>query len=123
MYTFGTISVYSLLANVLVLPLVPLIMCCTFLIIIIAPLSDVIGMMLGYVDSLLIGSIVFVAKTIEKLPFSSIQVSYSFTAMCLSYLMLIGVFMTLHARARSVSTKNETIETKNGEIISGIISY
>lgn len=123
MYTFGTISLYSLLANVLVLPLVPLIMCCTFLITIIAPLSDVIGMMLGYVDSLLISSIIFVARTIEKLPFSSIQVSCSFAVMCLSYLMLIGVFMTLHARARSLSTKNETIETKNGEIISGILSY
>lgn len=123
MYTFGTISLYSLLANVLVLPLVPLIMCCTFLIIILAPLSHLIGMMLGYIDSILVSSVIFVARTVEKLPFSSIQISYSFTAMCLSYLVLIGAFMALHARARSASTKNETIETKDGEIISGILSY
>lgn len=118
MYTFSTASPYALLTNAIVLPLVPGMMLVTFLIIVLAPISPHLGMLFGYLDTLLGNGIIFVARTIEKLPFSSFQISFSFIMMCTMYfcMMILYVFMMS-------LKKSETIQTNNEEIISDVISY
>ena len=123
MYTFGTVSVYALLANIIVLPLVPLSMLITFLITLLSPLTHIFGILFGYADTLLLDTIIFFARTIEKLPFSRVEVTISFGEMCIGYGLIIVVFLLLRTRRNDSLIKNETSKTKDGEIISGIIPY
>ncbi len=118
MYTFGTVSLYALLANIIVLPLVPLTMLVTFLIVVTAPISHFLGFVFGYVTTLLGEGIIFVARSVEQLPLSSLQVSLSLRMMSFIY-VLIGISFTLLITRR----KNETRETKNEEIFSEVISF
>jgi competence protein ComEC len=118
LYTFGTISVYALLANLIVLPLVPLMMLLTFFVGVTAPLLHVLGVVFGYATTILGGVIIFVAEAVVGLPFSSIHLLISFTTMCFMYLCIISFFYFLLSR-----TKNETSGTKNDILVSEIISY
>lgn len=122
MYTFGTVSVYALLTNFIVLPFVPLAMLLTLLVVVIAPLSTHLTSVIGYVDTLLGDSIIFVAHTVARLPFASVTVSISFTQMCVGYSLLIGVYIFC-IRIYTRRTKNETLLTKQNEIVSEVISY
>ena len=121
-YTFGTISLYSLITNSIVLPFVPISMLVTFLIVIIAPVSSTLAHIFGYIETLIGNWIIFVARTVEAIPFSSTAVSISFTTMCVMYLLIIVLyrfFIEYYVR----SLKNETSLTKDGEIFSEIISF
>lgn len=122
MYTFGTVSVYALFANFIVLPFVPLMMLLTFLVALTSPVSQVLALVIGYVDSLFGGGIIFIARAVERLPFASLTVSFSFVMMCLGYCFLIGGYIFLTQRF-SKKTKNETLLTKQNEILSEVISY
>ena len=121
-YTFGTVSVYALVANFIVLPFVPIMMLLTFLLTILAPLLYLPALAIGYVDTLLGNFIIFVARTVEHLPFASLTISFSFAMMCAGYGVLAAGYIFLswiHTR----KLKNETSLTKSDEILSEIISY
>jgi competence protein ComEC len=122
MYIFGTVSLYALLTNIIVLPLVPLMMFVTFLVVLFAPVSHILALMFGYIDTLLGEVIIFVAHVIERLPFASLTVSVSSTMMCVLYVILVGTFA--YNVKRYVRTKrDETLPTKSDEILSEIIHY
>ena len=121
-YTFGTVSLYALLTNVLVVPLVPAIMLVTFLVGVSSFVSTTLAYMLGYVDTLLGNSIIGVARIVEQLPFSSLQVSLSFFGMCLLYLGLFFLYFWSIKRHAS-KQRNETSFTKNDGLISEILSF
>lgn len=118
LYTFGTISVYALLTNLIVLPLVPVMMLVTFFVVVTAPLSNLLGIIFGYITTLLGKIIIFVAEKVAALPFSSVQTSISFVTMCFIYLAVILFFVIVLFKK-----KNETSGTKNDILISEIISY
>ena len=118
MYTFGTVSLYALLTNVVVLPLVPLMMLLTFCIVVLVPIIPFIGTIIGYVCTLLGEGIIFIARSVEALPFASLQVSLSLTMMFVVYIAGIALLYGMSTR-----TKNETSVTKNDEILSDVISY
>lgn len=118
MYTFGTVSLYALVANALVLPIVPIMMFVTFLVVVTAPIASPLGLLFGYVDSLLGDVIIYIARSIERLPFSSIEVSVSYSMMLVAY---IGI--TCFSYFFRIKKENETSHTKDDSIISGIISY
>ncbi len=122
MYTFGTVSIYALLTNLIVLPFVPLMMLVTFFVVLMAPISQVLALLIGYVDALLGNFIIFIAHMVERLPFSALSVSFSFIMMCIAYAVLaIGyVFMKKWYENKK---RDETILTNDNEILSGIISY
>lgn len=122
MYTFGTVSVYALLTNLLVLPLVPVMMLVTFFLIILAPLSHILALLVGYVDTLLGDFIILIAKTVEWLPFSSLSVSFSFEMMCGMYVLLACGYVYMQRRFEKKKL-NETLPTKDDEIWSEVISY
>lgn len=122
MYTFGTVSVYALLTNLIVLPFVPLMMLVTFLVVMFAPISHVLTILVGYVDTLFGNFIIFVAHLVEGLPFSSVTVSVSLFGMYFLYLILGTIYTYLTYRYKKKS-RDETLPTKRDEIISGVISY
>ena len=122
MYTFQTVSLYALLTNLLVLPLVPIMMLLTSLIIVVSFISKTLAHVLGYGDTLLGNMIIGIARTIEKLPLSSLHVSLSFIDMCVLYLGLIAVYL-FSVQYFTHRIKNETSHTKDDKILSEIISF
>lgn len=122
MYTFGTVSLYAFFTNLLVLPIVPVVMLLTFLVVVSASLSSTLGLMFGYLDTLLSTVIIVVARMIERLPLSSLSVSFSFSMMCSMYVLTICAYYYFVHRTIE-KEKNETLLTKNNEILSEVISY
>ena len=121
LYTFGTISLYALFANVIVLPLVPLMMLVTFLTVVTAPLIEIVGMFFGYVTTLLGSFIIFIARLLEGLPFSSIRFEISLAGMVLVYSSLIVSCIFFVVRQKN--KRDETDATGKNEILAGIFSY
>jgi competence protein ComEC len=118
MYTFGTVSLYALFTNILVLPLVPLMMLLTFLIVVSAPSVPILGTIFGYICTVLGELIISIARSVESLPLASLQVSLSLQMMLGVYIVMGSIFYFL-----SIRKKNETPLTKNDEILSDVISY
>lgn len=121
MYTFGTVSLYALVANMMVLPLVPVMMLITFLVVVSAATVPFLGMVFGYTCTVLGEIIIFVARTVESLPYASLTVSISFFTMIVMY--ICGGFIFYVTTTRVTDKKNETLLTKNDEILSDVITY
>jgi competence protein ComEC len=121
MYTFGTVSLYALVTNMIVLPLVPPMMLLTFLVVVSAPVIPVLGIVFGYICTMLGEIIIFIARIVESLPFASLRVSVSFFTMLCMY--MIGAFLVYVTISKSTTKKNETLLTKNDGILSDVIAY
>jgi competence protein ComEC len=118
MYTFGQVSVYALLANILVLPLVPFAMLLSFLVVVSSYFSHVISLVVGFLDTQLLTLIIFVAEMIQHLPFASFIFTISFPAMCCLYLIVISYMIYL-----SNKVADETKSTSQDGILSDVIPY
>ena len=118
MYTFGKVSVYALVANVLVIPFVPLAMLLSFLSLLSSYVSETLGVMFGFMDTLLVNFMIGVARSIEVLPFSTISFSLSFPYMFLMYIIIL-----ISVKYFQVSQSNETQHTNDSGKFSEIISY
>lgn len=117
MYTFGTASIYALLANVIVLPLVPCIMLMACLLIILSPVSTLLSSLVGYMVTLLGSFVIWVARFVEALPYASVSLALSLHGMALMYVFIFVVYIFVTKK------KDETSITNDNEIISGIIRY
>ncbi len=120
MYTFGTVSLYALIANILVLPLIPITMLLSFIVVCMSYLPAQAGMFVlfvGFVDTFVSNIILFVARTVEALPFSTSSFSISFTGMCVMYLGVSLFVIYLHNK------KDETMETTTEGYLTDIIKY
>jgi competence protein ComEC len=71
----GKISLYSLMTNILVLPLIPLSMFLIFFLTIIAVFSKTVGLLFGFPVKLLLSYFVFIADFFSKLPHSQIKIT------------------------------------------------
>ncbi len=118
MYTFGTVSVYALIANVLVVPFVPIAMLFSFLVVFFSYISHTLSLLIGYIDSVLIGVMIWVARTIELFPYSTVMLNVSFKTMCFIYLF-VSILMILILRKYN----NETRATRENGNLTDIISY
>jgi competence protein ComEC len=118
MWSFGAVSLYALIANSLVLPLVPWTMLLSFLVIVFSYISPALASVLGYLTTLLCSYSITVAQFVEMLPYASISGSTSFPVMLTLYLIIV---FTLYCFIRV--KKNETLPTESNEVLSGIISY
>ncbi|MCF7844068.1 ComEC family competence protein [Candidatus Gracilibacteria bacterium] len=118
MFTFGKVSMYALIANILVVPLVPIAMLLSFMVVLSSYVSETLSLVISFIDSTLVSFIIWVALTIERLPFSMVVITVSFWGMCLTYL-----FIFLCAKYLFKKTINETrVTTENGNL-TDIISY
>jgi competence protein ComEC len=118
MYTFGTVSVYALIANIFVVPLVPFAMLISFFVVMSSYLSNTLSLVFGFVDTLIINVMIWFAHVVEKLPFSTVTLTVSLSTMSLMYLFIFIVVNYI-----SVSCKDETQDTKRNENLTDIISY
>jgi vacuolar-type H+-ATPase subunit I/STV1 len=90
----------------------------SFLVIVVSYVSETCALILGYLDTILINVIIWVARIIEVLPFSSYALTISFVMMGVLYILL-GIFFG-YAYTRK---QNETQVTKTNEILTDIIRY
>lgn len=118
MYTFGTVSVYGIMANIFIVPLVPLAMLLTFLVVITSYFSNLLSFSFGFLDSLLLNCIIWVARSIEQLPFSLVSVTISGVKMFLVYIVIFSCIKYI-----SMKHNNETRVTQSKGNISDVIAY
>jgi hypothetical protein len=118
MYTFGTVSVYALVANVLVLPLVPFAMLLSFLTIVASYLSEPIALLVGYADTMLINSILFIAHAIERIPLSYLTLTISWGWMIAIYVMIVCIIFYFAQKKN-----DETITTTPDGYLTDTIKY
>lgn len=118
LFTFGRVSVYALVANVVALPFVPFAMLLSFFTVVSSYMSDTIARVVGFMDTLVIDVILFVARSVERLPFSSFAFTTSaFGAVCL-YVVLVSIVVYF-----SQKEIDETLATTEDGYLTGIIKY
>jgi competence protein ComEC len=88
MFVFGKVSVFSLVANILVVPFVPAIMLLSVLVIFFSFFANFISIFLGYISYILCEYVFLVARFIFSLPFSQIENYISGVALFSLYLIL-----------------------------------
>ncbi|MEI6810621.1 MAG: ComEC/Rec2 family competence protein [Candidatus Nomurabacteria bacterium] len=133
MYTFGSVSIYALISNILVLPFVPIAMLVSFLVVSNSYVSHFLALFFGYIDSLIINFMIWIAKAIELLPFSylSFQISllemftiYFFIVIIIGFILKkISTISFLSVKQNDLKIKNETERLKSEGVLTDIISY
>ena len=125
LYTFGSMSVYALAANAIILPLVPSMILTSFLTVVLALVLPSVASIAGYGTTLLGLAIVGVSQLVVMLPFSSIHITISVQSMLLLYAVIgIALFIFISRRKKvEKNLKSETVETKTEAIISDVMSY
>lgn len=95
LYSFGEYATYALLANILVLPLVPLAMLFTFFAGVGGVILPGVASVFGWPARFILMSNLWVVATIARLPGASGQITFSLTAMIICYGALIGLLVYL----------------------------
>ncbi len=117
LYMFGTVSLYALFANILIVPLVPFAMLFSFVSVCVSYVGEMVVVPVAFVTSLFLEGMIGVIGFIATLPFALIDVSFSFGGMILAYVGIVTLLLFL-TRAKyetelssDVLTKDETIYT------------
>ena len=89
LYHTGLVSVVSLVANVLVLPVVPVAMGLTFLTGVFGSIVEIVGTVVGFFAHAALGYIIVIAKLCASLPFASFSISaFPFWIVLVSYALM-----------------------------------
>lgn len=99
MYLFGTFSPVSLIANVLVVPLIPIAMLATFVPGVLGLLTPTAAVLFVWPARLLLSYMLDVIHALSTLPFASLQISMTVTHMVVWY---IGILLALFFAARKI---------------------
>ena len=93
-YQFKTISLLAPLANLFVLPLIPILMLFGFISILISYLSFTLAKYLGFIEYILTKVLFEIVNSISSIEFSNINVhNFNITTMTLSYILIIIIFI------------------------------
>ena len=93
-YYFNTISVYSLLANLLIVPVITPVLAVGFLFILLSGVGSVIPICIAFVLKIFVKYINGVIYFVTVLPFAKINIfSKNVLSMCIYYLILASVFV------------------------------
>lgn len=87
---FGQLPVYALLANMLVLPLVPPLMLFGFL-----SLVPFLGPGFAFLAKIIVGYVLWVVKILSSLPYAVIMVDFNAIGIVVSYFLILTVFFGL----------------------------
>lgn len=105
LYSMGTFSLVSILANILVLPVIPLAMVLVFLSGTFGLMSDTLGFIPGYFGYGVLSYVIYVAQILASLPFASFSVpTFPFVIVVLLYGALSMLFI-----ATRVTTDDEVV--------------
>ncbi len=94
-YTFGFISIYSLITNLIIVPIVPVAMLFSTLVILFSFVSVFLTVIFGFVTTLLLKFIILIATFFASLPFSYIQSNLSSSFMFLIYVLVVVLYFIL----------------------------
>lgn len=117
-YMFGSVSVYALIANILVVPFVPLGMLLSFLVVLFSYVSETFSFIVGFLDTAMLEIIIFIAQTIEHMPYASLKVEVSLFGVIVLYCCIAVLVKYI-----SVSYHDETLVTKRDDVLEGLVSY
>lgn len=133
MYTFGSVSLYALVSNILVLPFVPIAMLISFLVVLTSYVSHTLVLVFGYADTLIINLMISIAKAIEHLPFSCLSFQISFVAMFTIYFFIVIIICYIFKKNKmatfpvssqnDLKIKSETERLKSEGVLTDVISY
>lgn len=87
MYQFGSISVISILANVLIVPLVSVLISLGIITILASSVSSTIASWIGIGIHIIVTYVLFIVETLGTLPFASIHIPLSAVGMITLYVM------------------------------------
>ena len=89
-YHFHTISLVSLLANVLVLPIIPITMLLVFLMLVVSFIFYPIALLFGWASFFLLSYEIFVIESLAKISWGSIYVENVYVWWGVLYYVVIG---------------------------------
>jgi competence protein ComEC len=118
MYTFGEMSLYAIIANVLVLPFVPFGMLLSAIVVVTSFFSQGIALFFGFLTTISMNYSIACAKIVSLLPYASVSVSVSLFVMVILYFFLSIFIICLKNKQ-----KDETLHTKGGETIGEVIHF
>lgn len=91
-YHFSRISVYSMLANIIILPMVSIALICALLSVCLYLIFPTFAAIFAYIPSFLFSTITYFARAISNLPFSEITITRSsLVFLMLSYVAMVAV--------------------------------
>ncbi len=122
--TFGKISIYAILVNILIVPLVPIAMMFSFLSAMFGYVSGVIASLFGYIAYVILKFIIGVVSVMSSLPFAQVNTSISYREMFIIYIFAgIIYFIYLHKSKRETRVTDIKIIKNNNEVVEAIVSY
>jgi competence protein ComEC len=93
-YQFKTISILAPIANLFILPMIPILMLFGFITIIISYLSFTLAKLIGFIEYILSKVLFEIVNSISNIEFSSIDINnFDILAMILSYILIIIIFI------------------------------
>lgn len=111
-HTFGQLSVVSLLANMIVLPVIPIAMGFSFIAVIGGMISTVFGPIVAWPAYFLLLSITEIVKLLSAIPFAFIDdITFSSSAMIVSYIIVILIL--LFWQRRLSKQEKMSLQTQN----------
>ncbi len=114
LYLIGTFSIVSVLVNMLVLPSVPFAMLFVFLAGMIGFVSNIFGLLIGYIAYGFLKYIITIALWFGTLPFAAMHVPvFPFWLVILSYSLLGYFIYKLNNRSSEVSKNKNKYDIKN----------
>ncbi len=108
LFSMGTLSLVSVLVNVLVLPIVPFAMLATFVVGIVASVALPLGILLGFGAHLVLSYIIKVAELFSLMPYAAVTIpAFPFWLVALMYLGL-GIWTWRLTQKTEKSTGDKT---------------
>lgn len=104
-YTFGFISTYALITNLIIVPLVPLAMLLATLVILFSFVSSFMATIFGMMTTFLLKMMILVAKFFASLPFAYTASSLSITTMFLFYVLIFVLYFILKSKIEKEESK------------------
>lgn len=121
LYAFGSVSLYSLIANCIVVPLVPLAMLLSFLVVVLSYVWSFAALIVAFIDTFVLWVIVTVAKIVAVLPYATLEGSLSFVGMWCVYLVLVCLLF-VYRRPQQVREVESQAGNRN-DVLVGVVSY
>lgn len=109
-FSFGTIAIYSLPANLLVLPFVPIAMLLVFVSGLAAIFLPFISLTFGSLSYIVLHYMVEVVKWVEVLPNASLEISFGLAGLVASYLIVVTLCIILQISTKHSFRKDNIVE-------------
>lgn len=107
---FGEYSPYALLANLLVLPLIPLTMVLTFITGVTGLLLPSLAQTVGMPADLILSYMVYIVEWVANLPGAQTELPFTLAAMIVSYIIILCVTLFMRQKTKHSFRKESIVE-------------